>query len=368
MDTKEANHQIAEIFYRLNIGAPIESGLITKTFELILTNPHVKARDVQLGAFLTGLMVRGPSAREVITLIRTALNIDGVTKYKPTLPPGEKLVGVAGSGKKGYKTFNISTPACFVASAVGAFVAKPGSVATSSISGSKDFLNTVGARISDPNDMIEVLLATGFGLFPIEQLIPKFDAVYGGKTFGPTPLSFALPAVINPIACDAVLYGLSHPNITLALNVFVGLGYKDAMIVCSTPDKIHYIDELSALEHNSIGIIAGGNAGEVEELSIASITGNPPAIPEVLQQGASLIENVQIALKILQGKSPGPGEDTVALNAAGILVLSGKSATLKDGFGLAIDVIRNGSAFRKLEEFIDATGGSKKALSTIIGG
>jgi len=33
-------------------------------------------------------MVKGPTAREVVTLIRTVLNIDGVTRYKPTLPIG----------------------------------------------------------------------------------------------------------------------------------------------------------------------------------------------------------------------------------------------------------------------------------------
>lgn len=368
MKIKNPNHQIAEVFYRLNIGAPVEDDLIAKAFGLILSNPNVKARDVQLGALLTGLMVRGPSVREVVILIRTALNIDSVTRYKPTLPPGEKLVGVAGSGKKGCKTFNISTPACLVASAAGAYVAKPGSSATSSVSGSKDFMNAVGARISDPDEMIEILLSTKFGLFPIEELIPKFNAVYGGKTFGPTPLSFALPAVVNPIVCDAVLYGLSHPNVSLALNTFVELGYKNVMIVSSSPDKVHYVDELSTLEHNLVGRIDGGNVGKVEELSVTPITQHPPSPPKALRQGDSLIENVQLALNVLQGKSQGPCEDTVALNAAGILVMAGKETTLSDGFNRAIETIRSGASFRKLEEFIEATGGSKKALSIITGG
>ena len=368
MEIKNPNHEIAEVFYRLNIGALVEDKLIAKAFGLILTNPNVKARDAQLGALLTGLMVRGPSVREVVTLIRTALNIDGVTRYKPILPPGERLVGVAGSGKKGCKTFNISTPACLIASAAGAYIAKTGSSATSSVSGSKDFMSAVGAKILNPNEMIEVLLSTKFGFFPIEEMVPKFDAVYGGKTFGPTPLSFALPAVVNPIACDAVLYGLSHPNVPLALNIFVELGYENVMIVSSSHDKVHYIDELSTLEHNLIGKIDGGNVGKVEELSVASITLRPPSVPEDLRQGDSLIENVQLTLKVLQGKSQGPCEDTVALNAAGILVMAGKETVLADGFNRSIETIRTGAGLRKLEEFIEATGGNKKALSTIMGG
>lgn len=366
MKIKNPNQEIAEVFYRFNIGAPVEDELIAKAFELILTNPNVKSRDAQLGAFLTGLMVKGPSAREVVILVRTALNIDGVTRYKPTLPLDEKLIGVAGSGKKGCKTFNVSTSACLVASAAGVYVAKPGSTATSSVSGSKDFMNAVGAKISDPNEMIGVLLSTKFGLFPIEELVPKFDAVYGGKTFGPTPLSFALPAVVNPIACDALLYGLAHPNVSLALKVFAELGYKDVMIVTSSHDKLHYLDELSTLEHNFIGMIDDGNVCNVEELQVSQITGHPLSYPDELKSGTSLIENVQIALRVLRGRFQGSCEDTVALNAAGILVMAEKERTLADGFNTAIEVIRSGAGFRKLEEFIDATGGSRKSLSTIM--
>jgi len=368
MKEKNPNQQIAEVFYRLNTGATVDADLIAETFSLILTNPIVKNRDLQLGAFLTGLMVRGPSVREVITLIRTALNIDGLTRYEPNLPAGEKIIGAAGSGKKGYKTFNISTSACLVASASGAFVAKPGSSATSSVSGSKDFMNIVGAKILDPYEMIKVLLSTRFGLFSIEELIPKFDAVYGGKIFSPTPLSFAFPAVVNPISCDGILYGLSHPNIQLALDVFVELGYDNVIVVSSTSDKVHYIDELSTLEHNLIGRINGGNVGNIEELDVTQITQHPSGSPDALGQGGSLIENVQIALNVLRGKSEGPREDTVALNAAVILVLAGKTKTLEEGFNFAIETIKSGAGFRKLEEFIEATGGNKKALSIITGG
>lgn len=362
---KNPNHEIAELFYRLNIGAPVEEELVTRAFLVVLTNPNVKARDAQLGAMLTGLMVKGPTAREAVMLIRTALNIDGVIRYKPTLPIGQKLVGVAGSGKKGCKTFNISTPACLVASAAGAYIAKPCSGATSSVSGSKDFINTVGAKLLEPNEMIDVLLATGFGMFPIEELIPRFNAVYGGRTFGPTPLSFALPAIVNPIACDVLLYGLSHPNVDLSLNVFRDLGQKNVMVVSSSGDRIHYIDELSTVATNWLGRVENGDIGKVEEFSPTDITSRPPSGPDELKSGASIIENVQLATLILQGKMPGPLEDTIALNAGCILVMAEKTSNLKEGFNLAIEVIRSGKGFKKLEQFIEATGGSRQALSTI---
>jgi anthranilate phosphoribosyltransferase len=362
------NREIAEVFYRLNVGVPIENDLLERAFKLILMHPQVKARDTQLGAFLSGLMVKGPTAEEIIILIRTALNVDGLIRFKPSIHHGERLVAVAGSGKKGLKTFNISTPACIVAVAAGAYVAKPGSGATSSISGSIDFSTVVGAKIITHQEMAEVLLSTGFGLFSIENLIPKFDGVYGGKTFGPTPLSFGLPAIANPIVCDALLYGLSHPNVGLSLEVLKGLGYTDAMVVASSDDRIHYVDELTPLSLNLIGKIENGVIASVEESPFADFVDVARCNSTDLRPGESLIENIQFAVKVLDGKGSKPREDAVALNAGAILMLAGKVNNLIEGYKQALDIIRSGKGIRKLEEFIEATGGSKKALNTLRGG
>ena len=365
MREENPNHEIAEVFYRLNIGVPVGNDLLEKVFKLILTHPKVKARDTQLGAFLTGLMVKGPTVEEVMILIRTALNIDGLIRFKPSMPRGKRLVGVAGSGKKGLKTFNISTPACIVSVVAGAYVAKPGSGATSSVSGSTDFASVVGANMLSHQDMTEVLLSTGFGLFSIENLIPKFDGVYGGKTFGPTPLSFGLPAIANPIICDALLYGLSHPNVGLSLELLREFGYKDAMVVASSDDNIHYVDELSPLSLNLIGRIENGTIKAVEESLPVDLIDGLHCYPEDLQSGESLIENVQFAIRVLQGKGSKPRENAVALNAGAILVLAHKASNLTEGYKQALDVIRSGKSIKKLEEFIEATGGSKKALHTL---
>jgi anthranilate phosphoribosyltransferase len=368
MEDENPNHEIAEVFYRLNVGVPVSDDLVAKTFKLILTHSQVKARDAQLGAFLTGLMVKGPTSSEVVTLIRTALNIDGLIRFRPPIPHGERLVGVAGSGKKGLKTFNISTPACIVAATLGVYVAKPGSGATSSLSGSRDFAMIVGAKPLTHQEMTEVLLTTKFGLFPIEDLIPKFDGVYGGKTFGPTPLSFGLPAISNPIVCDAFLYGLSHPNVKLSLEVFRSFGHKEVIVVASSHDKIHYVDELTPLRVNMVGKITNGMIKEVEEPSLALITQQSPCKPEDLQPGESLIENIQFAVKVLEGKGTPSREHAVAMNAAAILVLANKVANLEEGFKISLETIQSGRCLVKLEEFIEATGGSKKALYTLLGG
>lgn len=366
MISRTPNHRISEVLYRLNTGAPLDEDLLGEAFELILTNPHVKARDTQLGAFLTGLMVRKPTAREIIVLIRTALNIDGLKRFRPTLPSGELLVSVAGSGKKGLKTFNISTAACFVASAGGTYIAKPGSSATSSVSGSKDFIHALGAVLLDTPEMVEVMLETKLGIFPIENQIPQFDAVYGGKIFGPTPLSFGLPAIVNPIACDALYYGLAHPNVDLAQASLLGLGFKDVMIVTSTADGIHYIDELSTLSQNTVGSIIDGEVLPLDQNVVASLK---LLTSETLGLVAkdSLFENVQYVLRVLKGESPDEAISTVALNAAGILFLAQKVNTFADGYKLSVEIIQSGAAFEQLCRFVLATGGTTKTILNLMG-
>lgn len=364
----DPNQIIAEVFYRLNIGAPIQASLLEKTFSLILTNPQVKARDAQLGSFLSGLMVRGLNASDIAVLIKTALNIDGLLRFKPSIPPGEKLIGVAGSGKKGCKTFNISTLACLVASSLGVYVSKPGSSATSSVSGSKDFALAVGAKMLPNESMSKVLSQTGFGLFSIETMIPKFDGVYGGKNFGPTPLSYGLPSIINPIVCDTYLYGLSHPNVELSLEVFEQFGYKNVAVVASTPDKIHYVDELTTLGNNLMGRIIDGENQGVKEISYQEISSEKYCSAYELKPADSLLENVQLALKILQGKGSIPQRDTVAMNAAAIMMLAEKCKTFSEGFEVCLESLKEGKGLIKLKDFVEATGGSTKSIEMMLGG
>lgn len=367
MVSQTANHRISEVFYRLNVGAPLDEVLLEEAFGLILTDPHVKARDTQLGAFLTGLMVRGLTSREIIVLIRTALNIDGIKRFRPTLPAGEMLLNVAGSGKKGFKTFNISTAACFVASAEGVYIAKPGSSATSSVSGSKDLIRALGANMLETPEMIEVLLKTKFGVFSIEDQVPRFDSVYGGRIFGPTPLSFGLPAIINPLACDAVYYGLSHPNISLAQETLLGLGFEHAMIVASSHDGTHFIDELSVLDKNYAGFVVRGAAQPVDETLVSSLNLVPDDGSE-LQAKDSLFENTQYVLKVLKGSGPESAKCTVALNAAGMMMLSGKITSFSEAYAKALASIHSGAAFDQLCRYVEATGGTTKTITNLLGG
>lgn len=61
--------------------------------------------------------------------------------------------------------------------------------------------------------------------------------------------------------------------------------------------------------------------------------------------------NALILREVLAGKSPGPKEDLVVLNAGAGLYLAGKADSIRDGVLLAQKVVRSGAALAKLEDF-----------------
>lgn len=365
MNMMSANQQIGEILYRLNVGAQIELGLLKDVFISVLTDETVMARDTQLGALLVGIMVKGPTPEEVVTLIKAALSIDSPQQKNIALPQGEVLVGVAGSGKKGVKTMNVSTPACIVAASGGAYVVKPGSCGTSSISGSADFMKGIGLNIDDFELMLKALTKIGIGFFSIENLIPRFDRVYGQKMLGPNPLSFAFPAFLCPIKYDALLYGLSHPNLDLSLDVFSRLGVQNVCVACCTDDNIHFVDELGVFEHNYIGMIKKGVREKAIDLDPADIIDIARYRISEIATAPSMLENIKLAIDTIKGEAHGAREDVVAINAGMILCLAEKVQNIKEGFCLAKELIRSGAAFEKLLQLAELFGSGTKSIEML---
>src|SRR3989338_1779218 len=121
------NDLTSEILYRLNIGSSIDIKLLEKVFDTLLLNSNSKTNDVQMGAILTGIMAKGPKKEEIIALLKSVFKLDKFNprkRKKIKLPKGKILVGAIGSGKKGIKTMNISTPALLTAASLGVYTVK----------------------------------------------------------------------------------------------------------------------------------------------------------------------------------------------------------------------------------------------------
>jgi anthranilate phosphoribosyltransferase len=362
----EKNNPICEVLYRINTNTPIDTDLLKEAFYLSLTNENFSFQDTQMSAILTGLMARGPTVEEVCALTETALSLDNFDihkKIKIELPNKSLLVGAIGSGKKGVKTMNISTPSCLTATAGGSYTTKPVSSSTSSLTGSADFLRGIGVNIDLPiQRSIEILKKTGFGAFCIESLFPNFNKKYGGKFYVPHALSFSLPALVCPIEYDSQLYGLAHPNIELSAKVLKKLNLKNILIVTCTHDKIHYLDEIGVYGTTKLIGIKEGNLGDIYYFRPTEELGLPKYSPEDIIQGESVQENIKLSMDVLSGKGDKAREDIICINTGNLFYLSKKAEDYKEGYWLAKKAIHSKKVIDKLVEIVEESDGDKRKL------
>lgn len=368
--SNQKNKVISEVLYRLNVGSQIDSELLSSAFNTILNDEETESRDVQLGSLLTGIMAKGPTINEIVTLLESSFKLDGFSPFdrkEINLPKDEILIGAVGSGKKGYKTMNISTPALIIAASMGAYTAKPVSSSTSSISGSADLLRNLGMRIDmSLEEMEKIIKETGFGAFCIENIIPKFDKVYGGKFFVPHTLSFGLAALVSPVRFDNLIYGLAHPDVETSIRVLQRFGIDNAMVASTTDDNIHYLDEMGVYGTTKLIGIKNGNIGKVIYFRPTEELGLPKYTPDDICQGDSLEQNIKYCVDVLRGKGETPREDIICINAGTILYLAGKFENMKEGYYNAKAIVSTGRPFEKLIEIIDASDGDKTKLERYI--
>jgi anthranilate phosphoribosyltransferase len=351
--------------HRLNAGQSLTYHEAHDYMRIVLSIEDPRQCSAQLGVLLNGFMAKHPSVDEALGVIDAALELD---VHRPADRPahpftGEQVIGLAGSGKKGFKTPNISTPAAIVAAAGGIKVAKCASGATSSVAGSADTLKNLGVRLTgNVAQTLEVMSRCGLGIFEIEQMVPRFDAAYGGLFFAPHVLSLAFPALLLPIRTDNLLYGIAHPDVGLSLEVLHRYHSGDLLVVSSTPDNVRWIDEVGIIGETSIVGVQGGERGRTIRLTLSEVLGVGPYALSDITPGATTDEQTRIAVDILAGRAPQALNDLVAVNAATLIFLGTTDLTVPAAFDLAREVLSSGAALAKLQELIAVSGGSAAAL------
>src|SRR4051812_41796488 len=116
------------------------------------------AGGVEIAAFLIALRTKGETQDEIAGLAQTMRAL--ATPVKCDRPD---LLDTAGTGG-GRTTFNVSTTAALIAAGAGCAVAKHGNRSATSLSGSADLLEALGARIDlDPPGVARCIAEAGFG-------------------------------------------------------------------------------------------------------------------------------------------------------------------------------------------------------------
>lgn len=362
---------LKELLYRLNVNSKYDIDLLRSAFSEILNVKNDNIRNTMLGSFLTAIMTKNPTSDEVVALLKEAFSLDNYNpiERKKIQIDNHEIVTLAGSGKKGVKTINISTASALLASSMGAYVVKPGSKSTSSVTGSADFMEIVGANKDITLDeSIDILNDCGFAFFCIEDIIPKFDKIYGGNFFAPHVLSFGLAALICPVKTDSLLYGLAHPNVELSLDVLKKFGNQNVLVVSSTDDGIHFIDEMGVYgETKIIGTKDGINNGNLLIFNPIKELGLPKYTSRDIAQGKTKEENIKYILSVLAGNGLEAHEDIVCINCANILYLSRMVTNYKEGYVKAKEAIKTGQGLDMLIKYIKHTGGNTNKIYKLLG-
>ncbi|OGM26646.1 hypothetical protein A3D00_01070 [Candidatus Woesebacteria bacterium RIFCSPHIGHO2_02_FULL_38_9] len=371
--TLDIHNQLHEAIYLINVGHNLSEELAYAAFQQVLLMEPGKSyesgeKNIFMGVLLNGVMAKGPTVEEVTGFIRAAFSLDGYTPRSLSEIHMEgknnKVIGLAGSGKKGIKTMNVSSCAGIVAASLGVYIAKPCSSSTSSVTGSAEFIELVGANTDlDSKIMTSVMKKTGLGFYKIENRIPNFNSHYGGLFYAPHVLSFGLAAMILPFRPSNMLYGLAHPNVELSIKVMQRFNYKNAMTVSTTDDGVHFLDEIGIFGTTSIIGIRDGVVGQLIHVQPSEILDLPRYGRGSIKPGSSVEQNIKLGVDVLAGKGEPAREDIVAVNAGTLLYLAEKAEGLEDGYYKAKREIKSGRPIDKLYEFIKATSGRTRSLS-----
>ena len=301
----------------------------------------------QNAAFLSALSTKSTRAETTDEIAGCAA---AMRAHATKVETGMDLFEIVGTGGDGAHSFNISTSSALVAAAGGMKVAKHGNRAASSQCGTADCLEALGVNISQsPKRCVELLNEVGMCFFFAQKYHTSMKYVGAiRRELGFRTVFNILGPLTNPGSPTMQLLGVYDGYLAEPLaRVLVSLGVKRGMVVYGT-DKL---DEISMSAPTAIC--------EIRDGWYRSYTVTPEdfgltrCAKEELK-GGTPAENAQIVRDILGG-AKGPKRGAVLLNAGASLYIGGKAATMKEGVGLAANLIDSGAALDVLEHLIEAS-------------
>lgn len=303
-----------------------------------------KATPAQIGAFLATLAAKGETVDEIVgaaTIMRelaARVEVDSST-----------VVDTVGTGGDGAGLFNVSTAAAFVAAAAGAqagvTVAKHGNRAATGNSGSADVLEEAGVNIAiTPEQVARCIAEVGIGfMFAPTHHAATRHVIGPRKELGVRTIFNLLGPLTNPAGARYQLVGVFSPEWVRPLaEVFGRMGSVHTVVVSSEDG----LDEISIAADTRV---AEYQEGEISEYTIApeqfgvSRQALQPLVVENAEQSLALMRSA------LEGE-PGPAFDMVALNAGATLFAADLADSLEAGVEQAREILRSGTAARKLQE------------------
>jgi anthranilate phosphoribosyltransferase len=307
-----------------------------------------EATAAQIGAFITGLRMKGETIDEIVGAVRVMRAKATFVDTGVNTSDGEILMDIVGTGGDCSGTFNVSTTTSFVVAAAGIPVAKHGNRAVSSQCGSADVLEALGVDLSLPAERVaECVKSVGIGFLfaPVLHGAMK-HAIGPRREIGIRTIFNILGPMTNPAGANVQLTGVFDKALTTTLaEVLVRLGIKRTLVVWGEGN----LDEMTITGTTHI---ADGRDGKVVSYTITPEgLGLERAAIEQIRGGSTAEEAAGQVRAVLSGEV-GPKRDMVLLNAAGSLLAAEKVEDLQAGVVMARELIDSGKAMAKLDQLI----------------
>ncbi len=319
-------------------GGSLSESEAARAFDIIMSGD---ATDVQIGAFLLALRVRGETVDEITGAARTM-------RAKATgVQAPEGSIDIVGTGGDAKGTYNISTCTALVAAGAGALVAKHGSKAVSSKSGASDVLNALGVKLGIAPELVTQCVNeanVGFMFAPAHHSAMKHVMPARAELATRTIFNLLGP-LTNPAGVKSQLMGVYAKDWVEPLaNVLKHLGSDHVWVV-------HGSDGMDELTTTGISYVSELKNGVVSNFTISPADADlSKASPDDLI-GGDAEHNAKAILDVLDGNA-GPFRDVVILNAAAALIVAGKAQNITEGAVLASQAIDSGAAKSALDKLV----------------
>ena len=318
-----------------------------------------KTTDSENTSFLLNLANKGETDDELLGML------DKMSEFALKVVPKNQgtVIDMCGTGGDKLQTFNISTTASFVVAAAGGVVAKHGNRSSSGVSGSADIFEYFGYDLNqDPSNIADILQKHNICFMFAQKFHPAMKHVsVARKQIGKRTAFNLLGPLSNPAEVKNQLVGVFSIEYLDRLPLIMKRkGFENIMTVRSDDG----MDEFSTSSVNRVCVLRN------DKVLMNAID------PEVVGLHKSSLKDIQIKTKedaiksfvgVLNDTANQAMIETTALNAAGGLIVSNIVENFEDGVEIALKTIKDGNAFRLLENFVKNTGDYSK-LKEIVNG
>ena len=306
--------------------------------------------DAQVAAALAVLAAKGETAEELAGMAEAMRN-----RAIPVRSRHPRFIDTAGTGSSAAKTFNVSTAAAFVAAGTGVPVAKHGSRAVTSDSGSADVFEALGVNTTCPPKTVERCLNEHGICFMFAPLFHEATAriVHIRRELGVRTTFNLLGPLTNPARAPFQIVGVWHSSLLERVAAALSLlGVQKAWVVHGADG----LDEITITDRTFVAACLPNRSVETFTISPEDFGLKTQSLDGFGASNARAnAELIRTILECEKTKQTAAARDLVIVNAAAALHVSGFAHDLQEAAAFARESIDSGRAASKLDALIRET-------------